>query len=76
MCFHETPISELSGAVFLGMAASMLAQFRQSGLHPGKRGIGKVEFQVTDYATNQELAAEDEIFLAGETLSSADLSAN
>src|SRR5437660_12802391 len=37
MCFHETPISQLSGAVFLGMAASILAQFRQSGLRPDKQ---------------------------------------
>src|SRR5208282_640226 len=32
------PISYLSRAVFLDMAAPILAQFVQSGLRPGKRG--------------------------------------
>jgi len=57
MCFHETPFPNYRVRFFLGMEASILARFRQSGLGPDAL-TGKV--LVSDYATNQDLGVDSE----------------
>jgi hypothetical protein len=59
MCFHETPFPNYRVRFFLGMEASILARFRQSGLGPDKRANRKSEVLVRNlsgYPTYRDLA--------------------